>query len=228
MNDHTRKKSALLAGLTALALLVSPLTGTALAGEAPAGQRAFVASSEEDGTRVTLSITLDAGPDGAAPELTEEELAQLDELTAEPTAALEAAPAAAEPFAAAAAGKAKGPATLRCGKNPSRKDGNGTPSARFNCRASTIDRGHKISAKVKSIITGKVHETGARWRRNGKSMPKNAPHTVGKNYHFHGSFKPVEHGDKVQFQDFMKFRVKIGGKTGNGTITWASNVKAEK
>lgn len=140
----------------------------------------------------------------------------------------EAAAAQEAPTVLTAAANNKGPATLRCDKNPIWKDGNGTLSARFDCRYSTINWGYKISPQVKSIITGKVNERGVSWWKNGKRMPKNAGHVVGKDYHFHGTLKPVKHDDVVQFQDYMTFRVKVAGKTGTGSITWASNVRARK
>ncbi|MFZ4238144.1 hypothetical protein ACOZGD_23535 [Streptomyces murinus] len=119
-------------------------------------------------------------------------------------------------------------ATLRCDKNPSWSNANGTLAARFNCHHSTINWGFKISARVQSVITGNVHESGVSWWRNGRRMPKNAGHVVGGNYHFHGTLKPVRHADHVQFQDYMTFRVSIGGRPGTGSLTWAADVTAKK
>jgi hypothetical protein len=125
-------------------------------------------------------------------------------------------------------GQQSGPGTLRCDKNPSWSDSNGTLNARFNCRYSTINWGYKISQRVQSIISGRVVEQGVSWWKNGKRMPRNAGHVTGKNYHFHGTLKPVVHGNNVHFQDYMTFRVNIGGKTGTGSLVWVSNVKAKK
>jgi hypothetical protein len=119
-------------------------------------------------------------------------------------------------------------AVLRCDKNPSWSDANGTLAARFNCHYSTINWGFKISARLQSIITSNVNESGVSWWRNGKRMPKNAGHVVGKSYHFHGTLKPVKHGDHVQFQDYMTFRVRIGGRPGTGSLVWAADVTAKK
>ncbi len=126
------------------------------------------------------------------------------------------------------AAEQKAPATLRCDKNPSWSDAKGTLSARFNCRHSTINWGYKISSGVKAIIIGKVTEQGVSWWNNGKRKPKNAGHVVGKDYHFHGTLKPVKHNDHVQFQDHMTFRVNVGGRPGTGSLAWASDVRAKK
>lgn len=142
--------------------------------------------------------------------------------------ALAASPSDTRSWVRESAGKKKGPAILRCNKNPSWSDSNGTLHARFNCKYNTINWGYRISPQVRSIITGKVNERGVSWWKNGTRMPKNAGHVVDKSYHFHGTLKPVRHGDVVQFQDYMTFRVRIGGRTGTGSITWASNVKAKK
>ncbi|TWV44840.1 hypothetical protein FRZ03_16850 [Streptomyces misionensis] len=119
-------------------------------------------------------------------------------------------------------------AVLRCDKNPTWSDANGTLAARFNCHYSNINWGFKISARLQSVITSNVNESGVSWWRNGKRMPKNAGHVVGRSYHFHGTLKPVKHGDHVQFQDYMTFRVRIGGRPGTGSLVWAADVTAKK
>lgn len=126
------------------------------------------------------------------------------------------------------AGARQGTAVLKCNKNPHWSDSRGRLDMRFNCRYSTINWGFKISRKLQSIITGPVHEDGARWWKNGKRMPKNASHTVGAGYHFHGTFKPVHRNAHIQAQDYMKFRVNIGGRPGTGTLTWAINARTKK
>ncbi|WP_329457478.1 hypothetical protein [Streptomyces sp. NBC_01497] len=168
-----------------------------------------------DGTATRLHIALDPEADGSAPTLT---TAQRHELAA----------IGAENGRGAAAGKAKGPATLRCDKNPHWSDARGRLDKRFNCHHSTVNWGYRISAGLRSVITGRVAERGTSWWKNGRHMPKNAPHTVARNYHFHGTFEPVGHGSHVQSQDYMTFRVTIGGRTGTGTLTWTSNVKTKK
>ncbi|BBC92464.1 hypothetical protein SRO_1288 [Streptomyces rochei] len=135
----------------------------------------------------------------------------------------------AAPVRTARTGAAERPsATLRCDKNPSWSNANGTLAAPFNCHHSTIDWGFKISARVQSVITGNVNESGVSWWRNGRRMPKNAGHVVGRSYHFHGTLKPVRYADHVQFQYYMTFRVNIGGRPGTGSLTWAADVTAKK
>lgn len=123
---------------------------------------------------------------------------------------------------------AKGPAILRCGRNPSWSDARGTLHARFNCRHSSINWGFMISRKVQAVITGRVAEAGVSWWRDGKRQPKNAGHLVGAGYLFHGTLKPVTHGNHVRLQDYLTFPVDIGGRTGTGSLAWAGNVRARK
>lgn len=182
--------------------------GASSARTADSQHTARAAQHSAPGTTTTLRIKLDRGKRGApAPRLSRAERARLGE---------------------GLAVRKKGPAVLRCDKNPSWSDARGTLHARFNCHHSNINWGYRISARVRAVITGPVHEQGVSWWRNGKRMPRNAGHVVGKNYLFHGTLKPVHHGDHVQFQDFMKFRVNVGGKPGTGTLAWAGNVKAKK
>ncbi|WP_066956420.1 hypothetical protein [Streptomyces lushanensis] len=196
----------------------------------PADDRTFVSTTATNGTETTLRVTLDANPDGSPLKLSRAERDRIAAIVGAPTAGREAAqkaPAAAV-HPAGPTEKRKAPATLRCDRNPSWSDANGTLHARFNCKYSTINWGYKISARVKSFITSKVNERGVSWWNNGTRKPRNAGHVVGKSYHFHGTLKPVRHGDHVQFQDYMTFRVNIGGRTGTGSITWAADVKAKK
>jgi hypothetical protein len=179
------------------------------------GQRSFTSTTKAGGTASTLRVVMDRGADGGPVKLTGADGARMAEVLAA---------GAALPKAVKAAGK-KGPATLRCSRNPRWSDARGTLGARFNCRHNTVNWGYKISAKVKDIITSKVDEQGVWWWKNGKRQPKNAGHAVDR---FHGTLKPVEHGDRVQLQDHMTFRVNVGGKTGTGSLTWAADVKAKK
>ncbi|NJQ01902.1 hypothetical protein [Streptomyces zingiberis] len=206
-----------------------PATGAGHAAGGPAalgaGQRTFTSTAGTGGERTTLRVTLDETADGSSPELTATERKRLRTLLSAPPASAGARPGTAS---AAGPGKAKAPGVLRCNTNPSWSDSNGTLNARFNCRHNTINWGYKISAQVKSIITSSVNERGVNWWRNGRRMPANAGHVVGKDYHFHGTLKPVHHDDVVQFQDYMTFRVRIGGRPGTGSITWAANVRAKR
>ncbi|WEH33218.1 hypothetical protein PZB75_07390 [Streptomyces sp. AM 4-1-1] len=204
---------------------------------APPGGRTFVARTATAATETTLRLTLDAtGPGGGTQKLSTADLERISALLGVPVgkpgrSSDAAAPTAAPATAAAAARQPaakKGPATLRCDKNPSWSDARGTLSARFNCHHSTINWGYRISAKLRAVITGKVTEQGVSWWSNGRRKPRNAGHVVGKSYHFHGTLKPVRHGDHVQFQDHMTFRVNIGGRTGTGSLAWAADVRAKK
>ncbi|MDI5964972.1 hypothetical protein [Streptantibioticus silvisoli] len=123
---------------------------------------------------------------------------------------------------------ARGPAVLRCDKNPSWSDARGTLHARFNCHAHTVNWGYLISARVRAVITGPVTEAGVSWWRDGKRQPKNAGHVVGAGYLFHGTLKPVNHDQHVQFQDYLTFRIEIGGRTGTGSLAWAANTRTKK
>ncbi|WP_030542316.1 hypothetical protein [Streptomyces albus] len=194
----------------------------------PDRPRSFTSTALRDNGKSSLRITLAPERDGSAPKLTPAERKQLRSVLGAPSAVPLAAPAGARTPAAAPGEKRRRPAILRCDKNPSWSDANGTLHARFNCRHSTINWGFRISARVQSVITGPVRERGVSWWKNGKAMPRNAGHVVGKNYLFHGTLKPVRHDDVVQFQDYMTFPVRIGGRPGVGTLTWAAAVKAKK
>ncbi|MEU3186748.1 hypothetical protein ABZ707_21470 [Streptomyces sp. NPDC006923] len=206
--------------------------GTHVAGVAPpAEERTFVSTTATATSETTLRVVLDAKSHGVPLKLTRAERQRIAAIVrGRPaggrTAAREFVSGAWQP--GSGAGLKKGPGTLRCDRNPSWSDANGTLSARFNCRYGTINWGYKISTRVKSLITGNVNERGVSWWNNGKRKPKNAGHVVGKSYHFHGTLKPVKHDDRVQFQDYMTFRVNIGGRTGTGSLTWAADVRAKK
>ncbi|MGW2055458.1 hypothetical protein ACWCOZ_16285 [Streptomyces sp. NPDC001840] len=224
-------KRAAASGWLALVVTVSGAGAThAVPVANPADDRTFVSTTATGGSETTLRVVLDANSNGSPLKLTHAERDRIAAIVggAAPGRghAVDAPADARQP--AGAAGKKRGPATLRCDRNPSWSDANGTLSARFNCKYSTINWGYKISARVKSFITGNVKERGVSWWNNGKRKPNNAGHVVGKHYHFHGTLKPVKHADHVQFQDYMTFRVNVGGRTGTGSITWASDVRAKK
>lgn len=125
--------------------------------------------------------------------------------------------------------KPLGTGDLKCNQNPTWTDPNGTLSARFNCGSGNINWGYKISSEVKAIIAGGVEENGATWKRNGRSMPQNAPHgPVDKGYHFHGTLTPVADGDRIEFSNILLFRVNVSGQTGDGSILWSADVRAKK
>ncbi|MFD7918945.1 hypothetical protein ACFV3R_06965 [Streptomyces sp. NPDC059740] len=205
-------------------------SGPGAPGPVRSGQQ-YAATTATSGTRTTLRFALDTARGSTPRPLSTGELNRL-------AAQLGLARGALRPVAPAgrksrsetapAAPAAKAPATLRCDRNPSWSDANGTLAARFNCHYSTINWGYRISARVRSVITSSVHESGVSWWRNGHRQPKNAGHVVGASYHFHGTLKPVRHGNHVQFQDYMTFRVRIGGRPGTGSLVWTADVRAKK
>nr|WP_145489883.1 MULTISPECIES: hypothetical protein [Streptomyces] len=213
--------AAVLVAPAARAAPERPVAGAAVSTAAvtDAAGRTYAATTTTGNVRTTLRFTLNGDP-----KLSRVELDRVGAQLGLREGSLRAAPGR-----AARTGTAKrGSATLRCDKNPSWSNANGTLAARFNCHYSTVNWGFKISARVQSVITGNVNESGVSWWRNGKRMPKNAGHVVGRSYHFHGTLKPVKHADHVQFQDYMTFRVNIGGRPGTGSLTWAADVTAKK
>ncbi|MYU07901.1 hypothetical protein GTY81_29350 [Streptomyces sp. SID8366] len=213
--------AAVLVAPAARAAPERPVAGAAVSTAAvtDAAGRSYTATTVTGNVRTTLRFTLNGGP-----KLSRAEWDRIGARLGLGRGGLRAAP-----DQAARTGTAKRPsATLRCDKNPSWSDANGTLAARFNCHHSTINWGFRISARVRSVITGHVRESGVSWWRNGRRMPKNAGHVVGSGYHFHGTLKPVRHADHVQFQDYMTFRVTIGGRPGTGSLTWAADVTAKK
>jgi len=216
----TAVAAALLAAPAAQAAPGSPGAGAVRAGSVstPAPQT-YAATTTTGGGTTTLRFALNGGA-----KLSRADLDRIGTQLGLGTGSLRAVSGAVAPRTAVA----RRSAVLRCDKNPSWSDANGTLAARFNCHYSNINWGFKISARVQSIITGNVNESGVHWWRNGKAMPKNAGHVVGRSYHFHGTLKPVTHGNHVQFQDYMTFPVRIGGRPGIGSLTWAADVTAKK
>jgi len=221
--------AVLVAGPAAVAAQASPAArapvraGQQAGGPGAAGDRTFGATRVTGATRSTLRLVLDAAPAGRPQGLPPALRRQIALLVGAP---ISAAPAAGPEGRRSAA--PRGPAVLRCDRNPSWSDARGTLHARFNCHHHVVNWGYRISRKVQSVITGRVVEAGVSWWRNGRAQPRNAGHTVGADYLFHGTLKPVHHGDHVQFQDHMTFRVVIGGRTGTGSLTWAADTKAKK
>lgn len=123
----------------------------------------------------------------------------------------------------------KSPYQLWCAyPNPHWSDTRGTLYMRYNCRYSNFNWGYKISSAVKAIITSNVNERGARWWKNGHKQPANSSHFVTKNYFFHGTFSPVYNYQLIESQDYMTFRVNIGGRPGTGSILWYGSAEARK
>lgn len=110
-------------------------------------------------------------------------------------------------------------ATLQCaeaGHYYSWSDRNGTLSEAYQCSKNLVNWGFKISPSLCSAIVGPVNELGMAWYRNGKRQPNNAghPHSfcLGPvSYHYHGTFRPVAHGDTLNYGDVFKFDLDVGG-----------------
>jgi hypothetical protein len=104
-------------------------------------------------------------------------------------------------------------------------DDNGVYTYQHACGSSTCPWGFKISPTVQAIITSNVAETGMAWTRNGANRPRQAPHNVGKNYQFHGTYNPCQDWDTITYNDHFSFRVNVGGHTGNGVLNIAGNLR---
>ncbi|WP_186785459.1 hypothetical protein [Streptomyces misionensis] len=213
--------AAVLAAPAAQAAPASPAAGVAVrtAHATASAPQTYAATTTTAGGRTTLRFALDGGA-----KLSRADLDRVGSQLGLGKGSLRAVSGSVTQRAAAE----RRSAVLRCDKNPTWSDANGTLAARFNCHYSNINWGFKISARLQSVITSNVNESGVSWWRNGKRMPKNAGHVVGRSYHFHGTLKPVKHGDHVQFQDYMTFRVRIGGRPGTGSLVWAADVTAKK
>jgi hypothetical protein len=220
IRHHTTFRKAGIA-VAALAAVTGLAGGTAQASaqqgaEREGGVKMLDAVKSRGGHTTHLRILMNRRADGSAPQLNASQRRQLNALGT-------------DRLQGRGPGKAaKAPGTLRCGQNPSWSDANGTLHMRFNCKYGTINWGYKLSARLQAIITSNVTERGASWWKNGKHMPRNSGHVKGKSYLFHGTFKPVGHGDHIQSQDYFTFRVNIGGQTGTGSLTWTSDVRATK
>lgn len=112
---------------------------------------------------------------------------------------------------------------LACGDKYTRTDANGVMSFGVHCPSGTRDRstpwGYRLSAAVQASVVGQVSEDGMWWWRSDVRQTKLAPHVVPPDYHFHGTFRPVYDGSKVQYQDLMTWRHNIGtGGTAKLTI----------
>lgn len=207
-----RFRAAALAVLCAVSTVgATGATATAV----PTGGRSFAATSATGATRSTLRLAMAAAPAGRSQALSPATRAGIAALLR---------PEAGTPAVTAT----KSTAVLRCNSNPSWSDARGTLHARFNCAHHTINWGYNIARKVQAVITGPVSEAGVSWWCNGRTRPRNAPHRQSAGYLFHGTLKPVAHGDHVQFQDHMTFRVNIGGRSGTGSLVWAADVRAQR
>ncbi len=112
-----------------------------------------------------------------------------------------------------------GGASLRCNQYYSWADGNGTYTLQHACGGTTAPWSYRIAAPLQSVIVGNVSESGMSWTRNGTAMPRQAPHTVGASYLFHGTYNPAPDGSHILYQDTISFRHNISGG-GSGIISF--------
>jgi hypothetical protein len=101
-------------------------------------------------------------------------------------------------------------AYLHCNKVYNFSDVNGTYTIQHACGGSTGPWGYRMSAALCGIIAGNVVEAGMSWTRNGVSQPRQAPHTVGCTYIFHGTYNPDRDYDHISYVDSFTFAVKGG------------------
>ena len=92
----------------------------------------------------------------------------------------------------------------------------------------TLPWGFQISYATQAIIVSNVTERGMSWWRNGSFAGQNAPHTVPKDYQFHGTFNPVYAGNDIDYSDYMTFRHNVGsGGTGSLTVAAGSRMRGQ-
>ncbi|MFG2005516.1 hypothetical protein ACGFNU_40850 [Spirillospora sp. NPDC048911] len=195
--------------------------------------------------QATFKITLDDNvPVSSLPADEQQQIADLEaaspvvedageDLTPEEAALMEAGAEEETPMASLRAlrppppDNSSAPYRLRCHYgNKKFSDRNGTMHMRNNCRYRTINWGYKISGTVRKIIVSRVQERGMGWAKNGRTMPRGAPHNVREDYFFHGTFKPIAINDVIDYYNYMSFRIRIGTRTGYGSITVAGSIWA--
>jgi hypothetical protein len=113
-------------------------------------------------------------------------------------------------------------ATIRCDSYYQFPDENGVYTIQRACRSQSAPWGYRLSAYVQSIVVGNVHELGMDWWREGVKQPRNAPHTVGPSYIFHGTYTPVAQGIDIRYNDVFQFRHNVGPGGEGSVSTWGS------
>lgn len=118
---------------------------------------------------------------------------------------------------------------LGCGNQRVETDSNGRFTIDYRCDLSPkrLQWSYKLSAGVQAIVVGLVTERGADWWKNGAPQPRNAPHTVGAGYLYHGTFSGVPIGSGVDYQDYLTFRHNVGSG-GTGSVVWAGSVQTTR
>lgn len=106
-------------------------------------------------------------------------------------------------------------AVLKCNKIYIFSNTKNSYSIQHRCGATSSPWGLDLSSKLCSIVTSAVHEDGMRWSRDGVERAKQAQHTVGCEYYFHGTYNPDRDGDFISYADTFTFKT-VGN--GNGTL----------
>lgn len=94
-----------------------------------------------------------------------------------------------------------------------------------NTKPRRVQWDFQIATHLRPLIVSAVHEDGLWWWKNGVRQPKNAPHVVPRDYHFHGSMYKVGKTSRIQYQDHMVFMINYGGRVGRGTLTISGEFK---
>jgi hypothetical protein len=110
-------------------------------------------------------------------------------------------------------------ALIHCNKFYRFTDGNGAFTIQRNCASTKAPWGYRIGPTLCAVVVSPVREHGMVWTRNGALMPRQAPHTVGCTYTFHGTFNPAKIYDKATYVDLFDFTVNVGGHVGSARLT---------
>jgi hypothetical protein len=98
-------------------------------------------------------------------------------------------------------------------------DSNGSWTFQHRCGGTTGPWGYQINAGLCAIAISPVSESGMQWTRNGRRMPRQAPHpNVFCRYQFHGTYNPEHDFDVISYNDHFTFRVEVGGQTGTANL----------
>jgi len=111
-----------------------------------------------------------------------------------------------------------------CTTQRSYTDSNGTLHLARFCSLHQLRWDYRISAAVQAIIVSNVHEYGLWYWINGTRQPQNSPHTVPRDYLFHGTMSRVYTGQIVDYQDYMTFRHNVGSG-GTGSIFFYGSIQ---
>lgn len=125
--------------------------------------------------------------------------------------------------ATAAADPGKGPqgARLACSRPYRFTDGTGAYTIQHRCGSATAPWGYNIGPALCGVIISLVSEDGMSWARNGRAMPRQAPHHQACTYQWHGTYNPARDNDHISYVDLFRFQIR-GGR---GTLQIYGNFK---